>query len=216
MRLAYHEAGHSVGAFLMGCSVGAVSIRPASRWTAVASARVPGFGSSDLARLDVGLPLACWPTRIRRALETHALVALCGPHGERYAPRELGSSGYEVDRPRRRDHDLATATLSPLTAADALLLASGDDTSEPPLPSDLKRAFEAAELAVGGVSESPRAARLIAFLDVEAEAFVASPPFQWRLRPLAEALIEHETLSAGSVNSILTTAMARFVSDQRR
>jgi hypothetical protein len=61
-RVAWHEAGHAVSAYLLGGRiVGPVSIRPTKRWSGVAHVRGPTIPADDLARVDRDLPVCTYP-----------------------------------------------------------------------------------------------------------------------------------------------------------
>lgn len=199
---AYHEAAHAVATVLLGGRlVGPVSVREALRWRGVAFVRPPAASAAEVARTDVSAPLPLWPARVRRQHETGIMISMAGPVGARYAPPvgDRAEAGYFADPVAAAEAALERVVR--VSDRDARMLATGDDP-DADIRSDFESAHEAAAILTGPAGIEP----LLRFLHAETEAFVASYGFLRRLRPLAEALLEREVISAAETRRILRAA----------
>lgn len=193
---AFHEAGHAAAAVALGGSLsGPCSIRKTLRWAGVCYSRPPAIGRA-LERVDVALPIAVWPAKVRRFYEIGGLVALAGPAAEHLVPADVERPAYRVDTTAAAE--ILSARLS---ARDAHLVAIGDDP-EQHLPTDLERAFADAETLVGPGRGFP----LVQVWNAEANDLIRSYPLRRRVEVLAGALLEHTTLSARDVRAVLKGA----------
>lgn len=203
---AYHEAAHAVACWLLrGSIVGPLSIAPTKHWDGIAHVRARRPPEIEIVEDTGGLPSIAWRPRVRQSIEHAAVIFLAGAAGERFAPRTRIIEGYvpketpHVQEEKRRALEL----VAPLTSTDAKLLALGDDP-DLSLPNDLQGAYTAA----GHLTGDTTGGRLDAYiwhLQHETEALVESWAFQRLLRPLAEALLVHTTISKVAVRRLLAT-----------
>jgi hypothetical protein len=202
-RVAYHEAAHVVAAVRLGGRVaGPVTIIPSKRWLGSAWTLPRRAPQRDFDRVDVGRPLALWPAALRRQLECETMVVLAGGVGELLAPRSLEypppdpELDLEREANRRRR---AAAAVEALPAAQALLLARGDDPDIAPAKTDPERAHELAELLAGPAGASS----LLAHLQQQVAAVVLELPGRLDVERLAKALLERDVLAAADVRALL-------------
>jgi hypothetical protein len=196
--LAYHEAGHAVAAVLLGGRItGPLAMTESGRGLAFT-----GAPERDLDELDAGLPAVAWPAQLRRSLEIEAMICLAGAEAEKYAPLHLVDAvagGYSLDE---RTIARRTPVLPPTGEELRKLSRALGET----LPSDVENIYD---LATVMSADDGGAWPLIEWWRRETTAFVAGPLFQARLHPLADALMRHGTLSAGSVRELLEPAQVR-------
>lgn len=208
-RVAWHEAGHGLVAWVLGGKPGPLSIRATRRWGGVCfSASLPRAPAELLASVDVAAPLLAWPVEVRAELEARLLFCVGGVAAVQLMPplpprpgETTGGYGCNddvevlLDRVRRR------AGVQPLTGAECELLASGDDPDADPIQSDLERAFELALALVDdqGAAHHYVAAHIVmARRLLELEELKAS-----RLSRLASALLAEKSVSAAAAAQLL-------------
>jgi hypothetical protein len=112
-RTAHHEAGHTVMAYLLGRTVGVVSIRPCEAHLGVSFHRKARIAEHQLDRL--GQPAILLPAVLRRACETEAVIALAGPTAEDLAV--CSAEGGTFVNEHTPDHAQAEELVSTLVKA---------------------------------------------------------------------------------------------------
>jgi hypothetical protein len=201
-RVAYHEAGHVVTAWILGGAIrGPVSIEPTAHWDGVAFVAAPGgYTRAELLRAQA-LPVVLWPARIRRVYEGSVMICLAGAIAESYAPHHVEAVAEVPAYPGcvscPADEPFAA------TVRDTKLLARGE-AQEAPFGNDVAQAFTAAEKMCAAKGEFA-AARLVEFLHCETVALLEGDLAQHLLSPLAAALLERRTLSARGTRELLVS-----------
>jgi len=199
-RVAHHEAGHHVAAFLLGRELGAVSVRPTLRWGGVScSFRQMPADTSEW--LDTGeffeVPHGLWPAHIPIHWEGEILGAWAGPLSERFAPRlpvpMTAAARFLPPDALDRAHELAG-----LAAEDRASLDRGNDPNSEEVISDAERALLAAEWL-----DPHNPHRTLEYYYARAASWVATEHFTRLRTPLAQALIEHTDIGATDALRIL-------------
>jgi hypothetical protein len=145
LRIAHHECGHAIAAYMLRGSVRAVSIRPRRAWAGVTAADARAWHPGENERTYVGAPLVLWPARVERRLKGRIIILLAGPAAERLAP-VLQPDDYETPA---HCEVLAAEQIDLLfSERERSLLTRGDERSPDAARSDETRATETAHLLV--------------------------------------------------------------------
>ena len=166
VRLAYHEASHAAAAYIFGCPVALVSIRPGTHYAGIttwAPRRFPG-------EPPVELPAIAWPARPRRAIETSIVVLLAGRMGAmlRGWPEE---TGYHTS-PDEEEAERATRILAGLTTRETLALTELETDTERRPPDEVR----AARLS-WAIAGSEEADMHLAYMRAVTRSVVSNPNF---------------------------------------
>ena len=200
VRVALHEAGHAACAYVVGGSIGVVSIRPTERWGGVAYTDEPAadFVPDEFDPDDI-LPL--WPPTLRARLELSIIVSYAGPLAERaLTPPPRGCRG-EPSLVRQNEHARLERAVVALNKPERAMLAQGDVPDAPRLPSDETRAAERAAVLAPGASGP-----YLAVLRAEAARLVGTRRFGHLCRALAAELLEHTDLGGVAATAVLEAA----------
>ncbi|MBA3739204.1 MAG: hypothetical protein H0W97_11645 [Actinobacteria bacterium] len=186
VRTAHHEAGHAAMAWVLGRSVGVVSIRPSEHVLGLAF-----WGPARRATVPAGVstrPAVLWPADLRRSIETSILISLAGEIAERYAPPQ------DAPRVTRLPERVA-----PLTPRETSRLA--DVEAAEIHQTDWQRAVELIDLLADPDGGSFGHAYLEA-LAALADEIVRSPRFRALADALIPVLLGGEVVSARTVREI--------------
>jgi hypothetical protein len=209
-RTAHHEAGHSVAAFILGRPVGPVSIKPCRVHLGVSfrtKARVP---EAEWNR--VGLPAILLPARLRRTVETEAVIALAGPTAEDVAVTEAEGSTYvneatpDHTRAEQLVNTLGDGGLSP---TETVMLERA--RREPGESDEDKARYWSQLVADHSLTES---LAHLSWLQTLTRSLVMSPRFQRLEYALAPRLLEAEVLGGRAVRMIFKAADRGFLAER--
>jgi hypothetical protein len=193
--VALHEAGHSYAAWYLHRPLGPVTIKPGQKWAGTSHYTPPALSPTDWDRVDFTQPYPLWPARVRRTIDTRALIAAAGDAAE--TAIQLADAP-----PARRIGEGLTervATMATTRAEQAQLAVAATDTAgldDAETLWSLMRASHRDNTATGTA--------WLAYITVQARAIVtAGAP---RILALADTLTTHGTLSGRAARAILEGA----------
>jgi hypothetical protein len=195
--LAYHEAGHHVARFLLGCPLGPVSIRPGEHYAGISLGNEAAIPDRYLAK--IGWPVVRLPAELRRYVERAVMVALVGRMAEALVrPPETGY----VALPRDELQAERLARLATLGVREAKRLAEADHELAP----DEQRARELVWALAGDVDEG---AAYLNWLRAATVSLVRAGEFGRLVEALVPVLLEHEVVSGRLARQVLREARER-------
>lgn len=194
-RVAYHEAGHVVAAYLLGCRIaGPISIEPGKAFAGIAFVggghRVP-----EHERSKIGLAVPMLPARFRRAVETQVMVDLAGPAAEFLATGPV--SGFIPDPPDEH-HARELARIAVLTQPERGRLHEARQREG--FETDDERAFNAAWALAGREAVGA----YLAWLRAETQLAIHRPRAVRLIEILAHELLDRRTISGRLARAVLT------------
>lgn len=207
-RIATHEAGHAYAGYrLPGAKIcGPVSIEPGKTYNGIAFVRGPRVRPQDLDRISL-VGVVGELAKVRRAIETEAIICLAGPAAERWRFGLCANGNTamirELRERRGKGEEHKPVVPAPgkrtLPTREARLLASAASAER--IDDDLFQAESVVKSLFGG--DPDRTDPYLAVLFGEARALLAKPEAKRMVRKLAEALLDRTTLSSYEAREIL-------------
>jgi hypothetical protein len=210
---AFHEASHSVMAYLCGYRVEVASIRPSEAHAGVVLYEGDSPGSIEALRARrnqesflgrVGLvPTPLFPTELRRCAEASIMVCLAGPIGEELAGPQ---TGYLADSPHEAEAIELAAEITQLWDFQRQALEHAE-RPDPNHLSDEAQAYDKAnDLTAHLTARQLEAAAHVRWLREVTWNLVFTKPFADLVETLVPVLLQHEVLAGEHVTSILDKA----------
>jgi hypothetical protein len=191
-RIALHEAGHAVVAYLTGTRVQLVTIR-GSRESLGRCFYADGLRFDEAELECVGLPVPLLPARLRRSVETRIMCVLGGTIAE-----ELGNfwrQGYREPTSDERAAERLALTATALKPKERDLLEHSEGRPDIDVSSALSHVLAGSQTAT----------LYLAWLAAETRGVVYSSRARRLIFALADQLLEDDVLGAARARAIFRT-----------